>query len=80
GHPAPRPGPVAADGAQLTELDLRLVELIAEGLTNQEIGRKLSYSAKTIEAYLSRLYRKMGCSSRIGLLRAAEQAGLLPPR
>ncbi|WP_304524610.1 AAA family ATPase [Dactylosporangium sp. AC04546] len=80
GHPAPRPGPVAADGAQLTELDLRLIELIAEGLTNQEIGRKLSYSAKTIEAYLSRLYRKMGCSSRIGLLRAAEQAGLLPPR
>ncbi len=38
-----------------------------EGCTNQQIARSLHISVKTVEAYLTRLYRKTSCSSRVEL-------------
>ncbi|WP_219414333.1 helix-turn-helix transcriptional regulator [Pseudonocardia nigra] len=74
---APRP-PGGAD--ELTETERQLVQLVHDGLSNREISQVLHYSRKTVEAYLSRLYRKTGCRSRVDLVVALERGGLLPAR
>lgn len=59
----------------LTDVERRLVNLVRDGLNNREIADELHYSRKTIEAYLSRLYRKFECHSRVGLIVALEEDG-----
>lgn len=58
----------------LTENEKQLVSLVREGLNNREIAEVMHYSRKTVEAYLTRLYRKVGAKSRIGLLRAVDES------
>lgn len=72
GLPAPVPqfrtGRVpAADPDALTERERALARLIHEGRTNRQIARTLHISVKTVEAYLTRIYRKTSCSSRVEL-------------
>ena len=54
-------------GADLTEGERRVAELAAQGLTNREVAAGLFMSPKTVEANLSRTYRKLGISSRAEL-------------
>ena len=44
-----------------------LARLVHDGRTNQQIARTLHISVKTVEAYLTRVYRKTSCSSRVEL-------------
>ena len=68
-----------ADRFALTDAEQRVADLVAEGLTNKAVADRLAYSVKTIEAYLSRVYAKTGCSNRVALARhlasAAEGSG-----
>jgi DNA-binding CsgD family transcriptional regulator len=57
----------------LTETEARIAELAASGLTNPEIAAAVFVSRKTVEANLSKVYRKLGVRSRVELARA------LPP-
>jgi DNA-binding CsgD family transcriptional regulator len=57
----------------LTGTESRLVDLVGRGMSNKQIALELNYSVKTVEVYLSRLYRKLDCTSRIGLIRAVER-------
>jgi DNA-binding CsgD family transcriptional regulator len=60
--------PIPADGpAPLTRRERSLARLVHEGRTNQQIARTLQISVKTVEAYLTRVYRKTSCSSRVEL-------------
>jgi DNA-binding CsgD family transcriptional regulator len=52
---------------QLTESERRVAELAAEGLTNRDVAAALFMSPKTVEANLSRVYGKLGISSRAEL-------------
>lgn len=61
----------------LSDTERELVRLLRDGLNNREIADLLHYSRKTVEAYLSRLYRKTGSTSRVGLVVAAERQGWL---
>ncbi len=54
-------------GSGLTASERRLAELVSWGLTNRQIAGELHLSHKTVEVYLSRLYRKVGCASRVDL-------------
>jgi DNA-binding CsgD family transcriptional regulator len=56
----------------LTETESRIARLAASGATNREIASRLFLSVKTVEANLSRGYRKLGIRSRIGLARRLE--------
>jgi DNA-binding CsgD family transcriptional regulator/tetratricopeptide (TPR) repeat protein len=56
----------------LTDTEVQLVRLVCEGLSNRQIATALHYSPKTIEVYLSRLYVKTGCASRLALVRAVD--------
>jgi DNA-binding NarL/FixJ family response regulator len=63
-----RPG-----SSDLTEMEERVASLAAQGLANKEIASMLYISPHTVEAHLSRTYRKLGIRSRAAL------AGRLPP-
>lgn len=62
-----------SSGAELTASELRVAEMAASGLTNREVAAALFISPKTVEANLSKIYRKLGIGSRAEL--GAHMAG-----
>lgn len=50
--------------AGLTEQERKVLDLIAEGLTNRQIGARLFLAEKTVKNYVSRLLAKLGLESR----------------
>lgn len=58
----------------LTPSEERIAGLVADGLTNREVASALFISQKTVEASLSRVFRKLGIRSRREL-RASELSG-----
>ena len=59
----------ARDRDELTETERRIAELAAEGRSNREIAGELFVSERTVEANLTRAYRKLGVRSRTELAR-----------
>jgi DNA-binding CsgD family transcriptional regulator len=59
----------------LTPTQERIVELVSRGHTNREVAEALFVTVKTVEANLSKIYRKVGVSSRRELARKVEAAG-----
>jgi DNA-binding CsgD family transcriptional regulator len=53
--------------AQLTETERRVAELVGSGHSNQETAAALFMSVKTVEANLTRIYRKLSVRSRTEL-------------
>jgi two-component system response regulator NreC len=51
--------------------------LIAEGLTNAEIGEKLVISTKTVDRHRENIMRKLNMHSRIDLVKYAIKRGLI---
>ena len=84
GRSAPAPSSPASasarrsDGA-LSETERRVAALAADGLSNQEIAQRAFLSVKTVEASLTRVYRKLGVRSRAGLVRALAEGGAAQP-
>jgi DNA-binding CsgD family transcriptional regulator len=70
------PRPASRTGGALTEAEERLVRLVADGLTNKQIAAAMHYSEKTVEVYLSRVYAKTGCGSRVKLVQAVASGTL----
>lgn len=67
-HSAP-PRLVNAEGmALLTQREEQVAGLVAEGLTNREISRKLSLSEHTVKNYLFHIFEKLGVSNRVELI------------
>lgn len=59
--------PVAAHGGELPELTLRerqVLQLIADGMTNRQIGERLELAEKTVKNYVSGLLAKLGMERR----------------
>jgi DNA-binding CsgD family transcriptional regulator len=56
--------------ATLTPTERQIAQFAADGLTNKGIAARMFVSAKTVEANLSRVYRKLGISTRTQLGRA----------
>ena len=54
-----------------------VLQLVAEGLMNKEIARKLETSIRNVEKYVSRLFIKTGTSSRTELVRYALENNLV---
>ncbi len=60
-----RNGPTTApELAQLTERELELLSLIAEGLTNRQIGERMFLAEKTVKNYVSGILAKLGVERR----------------
>ena len=60
-----RNGPgTAPELAGLTEQELKLLALIAEGLTNRQIGERMFLAEKTVKNYVSSILAKLGLERR----------------
>jgi two-component system, NarL family, response regulator len=64
----------------LTPREIAVLELVARGLSNAEIGAALSVSAGTIKTHLKRIYPKLGVGDRTAAALAAIQRGLVTLR
>lgn len=63
----------------LSPRELEVAMLLVQGLRQDDIARRLSLSAKTINTHKSRLFEKIGISDSIALARLASRHGLLDP-
>jgi DNA-binding NarL/FixJ family response regulator len=52
----------------LAKREDEVANLVAEGLTNRQVGQKLGLSEHTVSNYLFRIYEKLGVSSRVELV------------
>ncbi len=68
---------VQADLLDLTPREKDVIVLLGNGLSNPQIGEKLHLSARTIEKYVSSLFRKTDTTNRAELLRYAIEHHLL---
>ncbi len=66
-----------AELSRLTEREREVLTLIAEGLTNKQIGGQLGISPKTVARHRDNITRKLNLSSRAELTRYAIQKGLI---
>ncbi|MEU9734123.1 AAA family ATPase [Streptomyces sp. NPDC048002] len=69
----PAPARAAALDAldSLASMERQVAALVMEGATNREIAARLFISVKTVEATLTRVYRKLGIRSRVDIVRLA---------
>lgn len=62
----------------ISKRELEVLQLIATGLSNQEIAERLFVSLNTIKTHSSKLFEKLNVKSRIQAVEQGRQAGLLP--
>lgn len=65
---------------RLTPSEMRVALLVRDGLKNREIAERLCYSVRTVEVYLSRIFVKTGCSSRLELATKVDLDNFAPDR
>lgn len=73
-------GPLASTRANpsgLTARELQILTLIAQGLHNGEVAKKLSRSPRTIDHHVAGIYAKLGIKSRLQAAKVAGDLGLL---
>ncbi len=61
----------------LTDRQVGVLELLAEGLTNAEIADRLVVSVRTVDSHVAAVLTKLGVQSRQDAVRAARELGLL---
>ena len=59
----------------LSERELQIIELVATGLTNQDIAEKLEISKRTVDNHISNILTKTETDNRVALVRWALQWG-----
>lgn len=73
----PRPVPHAFANVRLSDRELQVTRLVAEGYSNQQIADELFLSLPTVRTYLRRLFVKLDVHDRTQLAILAHEAGLL---
>ena len=59
----------------LSSREIEIIELVAEGLTNQEIADRLTISKRTVDNHVSNVFTKTGSKNRVALLNWAMDNG-----
>jgi DNA-binding NarL/FixJ family response regulator len=77
-EPGAQQRPWTAPGG-LSEREVDILRLVAEGLSNQEIGGQLYVTAQTVKFHLANIYRKLGVGNRTEASRFAYRMGLVDP-
>jgi DNA-binding CsgD family transcriptional regulator len=81
--PAAAPPRFAADDTVrqsfgITRRELEILELVARGLSNREIGETLFVSENTVKTHCSRAFDKLGARRRTEAVQRSKELGLLP--
>lgn len=69
--------PEAVPPVELSPRQRQVLGLIAEGMTNIEIGQQLGITERTVKAYAQELYTRLGVRNRAGAVAEGVNAGLL---
>lgn len=62
----------------LTPREHEILGLIAEGLSNREIGERLFVSENTVKTHSSRLFEKLSVNRRVQAVQRGKELGLIP--
>ena len=81
--PVPTYGPFVVNQASIDRLgvtprELEILQLIAEGLTNREIGERLFVSENTVKTHSANLFSKLNARRRTQAVSIAKEAGVIP--
>lgn len=68
--------PAATPFPQLTDREREVLDLVARGLTNAEVARRLVLSAKTVRNHVSNVFAKLQVAGRAEAVARARDAGL----
>ena len=68
-------GGEAQTPVSLSDRELQIIDLVAAGLTNQEIAAKLEISKRTVDNHISNILTKTETGNRVALVRWALQWG-----
>lgn len=71
------PSPAARAFLTLSDRELEVVRLVAEGLSNKEISSRLKLSDKTVKNHISHVLSKMNLTARTQVAVHAIRAGLV---
>ncbi len=72
-----RPAAVKRESGTLSAREVEVLQLAAEGFRNDEIGRRLFISPKTVKTHLQNVYEKLSVKSRTEAATKAKEVGLL---
>lgn len=67
--------PVSGTDASLSDRELQIIDLVADGLTNEKIAEKLQISKRTVDNHISNILEKTKTENRVALVRWALQWG-----
>jgi NarL family two-component system response regulator LiaR len=81
--PVPVAGPFIRNEARVAELgmtprEIEILEAMAAGLSNKEIGERLFVSENTVKTHAARVFSKLSASRRTQAVQKAKEAGLIP--
>lgn len=65
--------------ADLTEREIEVLKLVAEGLTNRQIAAQLIISVKTVQSHRTNIMEKLDLHDRTDLVKYAIRRGLIQP-
>jgi DNA-binding NarL/FixJ family response regulator len=79
--PSAKPAVIAKQTATdpLTDRELEVLQLIAEGESNQEIARRLVVSVATVKTHVNHVFAKLDAESRVQVVARGRSLGLLTP-
>jgi len=76
-HPA-RPSGERSDGVDsLSAREIQVLQLVADGKSNKDIGDELGLSALTVKSHLARIARKLGTGDRAEMVATALRSGAI---
>lgn len=72
-----RPGGSSLEGVPLSEREVDVLRLVAEGLSNNEVAAKLYISGQTVKTHMERICTKLGVSGRVAAVKRGLELGAL---
>jgi DNA-binding NarL/FixJ family response regulator len=77
-RPTTGSSPMQAPSRALSEREIEVLRLVAEGRSNKAIGETMGLSALTVKSHLARIARKLGTGDRAGMVAVAMRNGIIP--
>jgi len=75
--PTPSPNAHGSESESLSEREMEVLQLMAKGLSNREIGRALWIGETTVKTHVSHVLRKLGVADRTQAVLAGVRSGLI---